>query len=265
MLRDEDPSGTGIRGDRAPETLGAGDPEERAGRAGAASPADLSCPSRRPVGPGHVAHLAQVRRGRTPFPGSQVTPGRSGGGEAATPPWRDPGPRPSPGSQPRSRPAAAACSVFSPAGPPVPGLGGAAGRDRQGGTGPAPPPPPPLFTPGIATVSSPSPPRRGCPGCRPPAKTGFFSVCPGPLPRQAPSGRLSRPLTQDWGTDPPPATSCPLAVVVLSALSLPSALGPSLLSPWGAGVGRSFPKAEDGGVRSPWPLLGSAWLSRAEK
>lgn len=204
MLRDEDPSGTGIRGDRAPETLGAGDPEERAGRAGAASPADLSCPSRRPVGPGHVAHLAQVRRGRTPFPGPQVTPGRSGGGEAATPPWRDPGPRPSPGSQPRSRPAAAACSVFSPAGPPVPGLGGAAGRDRQGGTGPAPPPSsPPLYT-GDRHGLVPVPPETGVPRVPPPRQDRLLLR----VPRASPETGALRPCVPaphpGLGDRPPP-------------------------------------------------------------
>lgn len=55
----QDPLGGGSLGTRM---LGAGD--RGGGAVGAASPSALCCPSRRPVGPRHVAYLAQVRRGR---------------------------------------------------------------------------------------------------------------------------------------------------------------------------------------------------------
>lgn len=205
MLRDEDPSGTGIRGDRAPETLGAGDPEERAGRAGAASPADLSCPSRRPVGPGHVAHLAQVRRGRTPFPGSQVTPGRSGvGGRSRDAAVAGPRPQAQPGL---SAPLPACCrcllGVF-PGGAARPGPGGSSRPRPAGRDGPCPPPSsPPLYT-GDRHGLVPVPPETGVPRVPPPRQDRLLLR----VPRASPETGALRPCVPaphpGLGDRPPP-------------------------------------------------------------
>lgn len=260
MLRDEDPSGTGIRGDRAPETLGAGDPEERAGRAGAASPADLSCPSRRPVGPGHVAHLAQVRRGRTPFPGSQVTPGRSGGGRSRDAAVAGPRPQAQPGL---SAPLPACCrcllGVF-PGGAARPGPGGSSRPRPAGRDGPCPPP---LLPPSLhrgSPRSRPRPPRDGgAPGAAPPPRPASSPCAPGLSRDRRPQAVCPGPSPRAGGQTPTLPPAVPLLSLFSPLCPFPLLWDLPCCRPGGLVSVGAFPRRRMGGsgLRGPcWGRLG---------